>query len=263
MRSGPAGGHADDSDRLLEAPGRIPVNLAVMPPLDPARSDAIRIRGARQNNLKNLDLDLPAQRVDRRHGRQRFGEILAGVRHPVCRGPAPLRRDVFALCAAVPGPHGPAAGRPHRGHSAGHRHRPDQSGAHLALDRRHHDGAQRSSEAAVRARRGAALPRLRPAGAARYRREHPSKRSQARSRGGRRSAAAADVSPSPSRRISAQTEIKELLAAQGYTRIHEQRGDMLQVIQDRFRSDRSSRRASAMPSKRRSRSVRGGSTCIR
>src|SRR5580765_405053 len=30
-----------------------------MPPLDPPRSDAIRIRGARQNNLKNLSLDLP------------------------------------------------------------------------------------------------------------------------------------------------------------------------------------------------------------
>jgi len=30
-----------------------------MPPLDPLRPDAIRIRGARQNNLKNLDLDLP------------------------------------------------------------------------------------------------------------------------------------------------------------------------------------------------------------
>src|SRR6202051_1283028 len=30
-----------------------------MPPLEPPRSDAIRIRGARQNNLKNLDLDLP------------------------------------------------------------------------------------------------------------------------------------------------------------------------------------------------------------
>jgi excinuclease ABC subunit A len=29
------------------------------PPFDPPRSDAIRIRGARQNNLKNLDLDLP------------------------------------------------------------------------------------------------------------------------------------------------------------------------------------------------------------
>ncbi|MDP8984016.1 MAG: excinuclease ABC subunit A [Pseudomonadota bacterium] len=30
-----------------------------MPPLDPRRPDAIRIVGARQNNLKNLDLDLP------------------------------------------------------------------------------------------------------------------------------------------------------------------------------------------------------------
>src|ERR1700683_2232977 len=31
-----------------------------------------------------------------------------------------------------------------------------------------------------------------------------------------------------------ETEIKSLLAGQGYTRIHEQRGDTLQVIQDRF-----------------------------
>jgi excinuclease ABC subunit A len=30
-----------------------------MPPLDPPRLDAIRIQGARQNNLKNLDLELP------------------------------------------------------------------------------------------------------------------------------------------------------------------------------------------------------------
>jgi excinuclease ABC subunit A len=34
-----------------------------MPPFDPPRSDAIRIRGARQNNLKNLDLDLPLQEL--------------------------------------------------------------------------------------------------------------------------------------------------------------------------------------------------------
>src|ERR1700678_444234 len=33
--------------------------LTGMPPFDPPRSDAIRIRGARQNNLKNLDLELP------------------------------------------------------------------------------------------------------------------------------------------------------------------------------------------------------------
>src|SRR3974390_1396284 len=30
-----------------------------MPPFDPSRPDAIRIRGARQNNLKDLDLELP------------------------------------------------------------------------------------------------------------------------------------------------------------------------------------------------------------
>src|SRR5471030_3481342 len=30
-----------------------------MPPLNPPAPDAIRIRGARQNNLKNLDLDIP------------------------------------------------------------------------------------------------------------------------------------------------------------------------------------------------------------
>src|ERR1700744_6308968 len=34
-----------------------------MPPLDPLRADAIRIRGARQNNLKNLDLDIPANQL--------------------------------------------------------------------------------------------------------------------------------------------------------------------------------------------------------
>jgi len=34
-----------------------------MPPFDPPRTDAIRIRGARQNNLKDLDLDLPLNEI--------------------------------------------------------------------------------------------------------------------------------------------------------------------------------------------------------
>ena len=43
----------------------------------------------------------------------------------------------------------------HRRHPARDRHRPDEPRAHLALDRRHDDRAQRSPEAAVRARRAA------------------------------------------------------------------------------------------------------------
>src|ERR1700683_5419184 len=41
--------------------------------------------------------------------------------------------------------------------------------------------------------------------------------------------------PVPIPKNFTEAEIKALLAAQGYTRIHEKRGDTLQVIQDRFR----------------------------
>ena len=58
--------------------------------------DAIVIRGARQNNLKNLDLDIPTERADRRHRRVGLGQVVAGVRHAVRRRPAPLRRDLLA-----------------------------------------------------------------------------------------------------------------------------------------------------------------------
>ena len=118
-----------------------------------ASRDHICLRGARQNNLKNLDLDIPLNELIVVTGRVRLGQVLAGVRHALRRRPAPLRRDLLALRAAVPRPHGQAAGRLHRRHPAGDRHRPDQPGAHLALHRRHDDRAQRSPEAAVRARR--------------------------------------------------------------------------------------------------------------
>ncbi len=63
----------------------------------------------------------------RRHRRVRLGQVLARLRHGLCRGPAPLRRDVLAVRAAVPRPHGQAAGGPDRGHPARDRDRPDQS----------------------------------------------------------------------------------------------------------------------------------------
>src|SRR6202000_40272 len=41
--------------------------------------------------------------------------------------------------------------------------------------------------------------------------------------------------PVPIPKNFTETEIRALLSAQGYTRIHEKRGSTLQVIQDRFR----------------------------
>ena len=112
-----------------------------------------------------------ARRAARRHRRERVREVLARVRHRPRRRPAPLRRDLLLLRPPVPRPDGQAPvrrRRRHRRHPALHRHRPDQPGADLALHRRHHDRAQRPPEAAVRARRGAALPGLRGAGAPRH-----------------------------------------------------------------------------------------------
>ena len=147
---------------------------------DADRQPPIRIRGARQNNLKNLDLDIPTGATgggDRRLGQR---QVIAGVRHALCRRPAALRRDLLRLCAAVPRPDGQAAGRPHRRRAAGDRDRPDQSGAHLALHRRHDDRTQRPPEVAARARLHALLPQLRAAGPARPHRQHREERARPR-----------------------------------------------------------------------------------
>ena len=153
---------------------------------------AIRIRGARQNNLAQPRPRHPDRRAGRRDRRLGLGQELAGVRHAVRRRPAPLRRDLLAVRAAVPRPHGPARGGPHRGRAAGDRDRPDQPGAHLAQHGRHDDRAERSPEAAVRARRAALLPPVRAAGAARLGRVDPRQPRGAR-RAGRRPAPDGDV----------------------------------------------------------------------
>ncbi len=132
-----------------------------MPPFDPPRSDAIRIRGARQNNLKNLDLDLPLNELivvtgvsgsgksslvfDTLYaeGQRRYVETFSPyARQFLDRMDKPQVDRIEGIPPAIA---------------------IDQTnpGAHLALHRRHHDGAQRSFEAAVCARRGFALPRLR------------------------------------------------------------------------------------------------------
>src|SRR6266571_3300132 len=106
-----------------------------------------------------------AERARRRHRRLRLGKVLARLRHALRGRAAALRRDFQPVRAAVPRPHGQAAGGRDRGDSPRDRDRPDQSRAHIALDRGHDDRAERSPEAALRARGAALLPRLRTSGA--------------------------------------------------------------------------------------------------
>ena len=161
------------------------------------------------------------ERADRRHRRVRLGQVVAGVRHALRGRSAPLRRNVLAVRAAVSRSHGSSAGRSHRRHSAGDRHRPDQSGAHLALHRRHDDGAQRSPEAAVLARRAAVLPRVRalrckrdsaqsiwPTSVERLAAERSARRESRRS-----------PSRSPVPHNFTEEEVLALLEKQGYTRV--------------------------------------------
>ena len=108
-----------------------------------------------------------------------------------------------------------------RRHSAGDRHRPDQPGAHLALDRRHDDRAQRPPEAAVRAR--GALCTAANCGKP-VRRDTPraiyAELASARRRG-RRSARCASCFPvAVPKNFTRSRSPRSCSEQQGYTRIH-------------------------------------------
>ena len=121
------------------------------------------VRGARQHNLKNISVEIPAERPHRHHRPFRLRQILSRLRHHLCRRPAPLRRIALRLRAAVSRPDGtPRSGR-HRRAFAFDCHRAKNHHALAALHRRHHHRNLRLPARRLRSVGVAALPQLRQA----------------------------------------------------------------------------------------------------
>ena len=204
-----------------------------MPPLDPARSDAIRIRGARQNNLKNLDLDIPLHELvvvtgvsgsgksslvfDTLYaeGQRRYVETFSPyARQFLDRMDRPLVDHIEGIPPAI------------------------------AIDQTNPVRTSRSTVGTMTELNDhlkllfarAAHLHCRVCGRM-VRRDTPESILKALAKA---AAAAGDPRlllsfPVPIPKNFSAAEIEGLLSARGYTRIHERRGDILQVIQDRFR----------------------------
>ena len=204
-----------------------------MPPFDPPRSDVIRIRGARQNNLKNLDLDLPLNELivvtgvsgsgksslvfDTLYaeGQRRYVETFSPyARQFLDRMDKPLvdRIDGIPPAIAIDQTNPVRTSRSTVGTMT-------ELNDHLKL---------LFARAAVLHCRGCGRP---------VRRDTPASIQERLSVLSRENGDPPLLLtfPVPIPKNFTAAEIKALLSAQGYTRIHEERGDVLQVIQDRFR----------------------------
>ena len=204
-----------------------------MPPFDPPRSDVIRIRGARQNNLKNLDLDLPHQELivvtgvsgsgksslvfDTLYaeGQRRYVETFSPyARQFLDRMDKPQvdRIEGIPPAIAIDQTNPVRTSRSTVGTMT-------ELNDHLKL---------LFARAAVLHCRGCGRP---------VRRDTPASIQESL---GALSRDNGDpllllTFPVPIPKNFTEAEIRKLLAAQGYTRIHDQREDVLLVTQDRFR----------------------------
>ena len=119
-------------------------------------------RGARAQSQERRSGN-PARPAGGVHGALGVGQILARLRHHLCRRPAPLRGVALGLCPPVPGDDAEAGRRPDRRPLARHLDRAEDHLAQSALDGRHRHRDLRLYAAAVGARRRALFARDRPA----------------------------------------------------------------------------------------------------
>ena len=124
-------------------------------------ADRLVVRGAREHNLRGVDLDLPRDSLVVFTGLSGFGQVEPRVRHDLRRGPAAVRRVAVGLRAAVPRPDGQARRRLHRGPLARGLDRPEVHQPQPALHGRHDHRGLRLPAAALRPGGRAALPGLR------------------------------------------------------------------------------------------------------
>ena len=114
--------------------------------------DLIRIRGAREHNLKGVDVDIPRHKLVVITGLSGSGKS-PRLRHDLCRGPAPLCREPVGLCPAVPRADAEARRRPDHRAVAGDLDRAEDHLEEPALDGGDGHRDLRLHAAAVGARR--------------------------------------------------------------------------------------------------------------
>ena len=132
-------------------------------PRDFGDQRVISVRGAREHNLKNVDLTIPRDRLVVFTGLSGSGQVVARLRHDLRRGPAPLRRVAVGLCAPVPRDDAEAGRRPDRRAFAGDLDRAEDDLQEPALHGRHGHRDLRLHAPALGARRHPVLARDRAA----------------------------------------------------------------------------------------------------